>query len=116
MQQVISHRVRTPQLPKIAQTMTTRQVISTTIDEDEVEPRSIVDNVNYEREDAVVSYPRGHNCRIHNKEEMGCYFVVDDVAVVACFDQEHHLVLILAFVSVPTTNRHVSIMKCEIYK
>lgn len=82
----------------------TRQVIATTIDKEGIEPRSIVDNVNYEREDGVVSYPHGHNCRTHNKEEMRCYFVVHDVAVVACFDQEHRLVLILAFVSVPTTN------------
>ena len=109
MPKVILHRVRTPQLLKIVQTMTTRQEIAKTIDEEGIEHRSIVDNVNYEREDAVVSYPRGHNCRTHNKEEMRCYFVVDDVAVVACFDQEHRLVLILAFVSVPTTNRHISI-------
>lgn len=116
MPRVIVHRVRTPQLLKIVQTMTTRQEIAKTIDEEGIEHRSIVDNVNYEREDAVVSYPRGHNCRIHNKEEMGCYFVVDDVAVVACFDQEHRLVLILAFVSVPTTNRRISILSSERFR
>lgn len=80
MPRVIIPRVRTPQLPKIAQMMMTRQVIATTIDKGGIEPGSIVDNVNYEREDGVASCHHGHNCRTHNKEE-------NDVAVVACFDQ-----------------------------
>jgi hypothetical protein len=83
--------------------MTMRQVIAMTIDTDGVEPHSIVDNVDYERKDGVVPYPShdGHRCRIHNKEEMRCYFVVDNVAVVAYFDQVQRLLVTLEHVSVP---------------
>jgi hypothetical protein len=89
--------------------MTMRQVIAMTIDKDGVEPHSIVDNVDCERKDGVVPYPShdGHRCRIHNKEEMRCYyFVVDDVAVVASFDQEQRLLVTLELVSVPITTMH----------
>ena len=80
-----------------------RQVIAMTIDKDGVEPHSIVDNVDCERKDGVVPYPShdGHRCRTHNKEEMRCYFVVDNVAVVAYFDQVQRLLVTLEHVSVP---------------
>jgi hypothetical protein len=87
--------------------MTMRQVIAMTIDKDGVEPHSIVDNVDCEREDDDVPYLHGHRSRIHNSEEMRCYyFVVDDVAVVASFGQEQRLLVTLELVSVPITTMH----------